>query len=96
MRFHCSLRETSQILRQRRFEQRKAVSVHRAVSKSRMHRSSAKKHVYIYIYALTRVVPIYRSLLGRNTRHDVENALEKKEEGNPLCSSSRNDSRLRV
>lgn len=28
-----SLRETSQILRQRRFEQRKAVSVHIAVSK---------------------------------------------------------------
>jgi len=71
-----------------------------------MHRSSAKKHICTYTYVsvqlylrlqrAARIVPIYRSLLGRNARRDAESALEKKEEENPLCPSSRNDSRLRV
>lgn len=102
-----SLRETSQILRGRRSEQRKAVSVHIgiATSRSRVHRTLYEEvHMYVYIrklhFTLTAYgphrIPIYRSLLGRNARRDAEGALEKEEEENPLCPSSRNDSRLCV
>lgn len=103
MRFHCPWCETSQILRRRRSEQRKAVSVPYRYSRvpSRecivvLRRSTyVRMYVYIYIrkcvviFALTqraaRIVPIYRSLLGRNAeRQDgEESALEKKEEENP-------------
>lgn len=52
--------------------------------------------LYLRLHRATRIALIYRSLLGRNARRDAESVLEKKEEGNPLCPLSRNDSRLRA